>query len=70
MHGLTTDGRIFRFARNNVVLNGERSGISGDFRGSELAGATFSPDGRWLFFNIQTPGFSVALTGPWGEGGL
>jgi len=70
MHGLTTDGRIFRFARNNVVLNGERSGITGDFRSSELAGATFSPDGKWLFFNVQSPGFTVAVTGPWEGGGL
>jgi secreted PhoX family phosphatase len=70
MHGLTTDGRIFRFARNNIVLNGERSGISGDFRTSELAGATFSPDGKWLFFSVQSPGLTVAVTGPWNDGGL
>lgn len=70
MHGLATDGQIFRFARNNVVLNGERSGIIGDFRSSELAGATFSPDGKWLFFNVQNPGFTVAVTGPWEGGGL
>lgn len=70
VHGLTTDGKIFRFARNNVVLAGERSGITGDFRSSEFAGATFSPDGKWLFFNVQTPGFSVAVTGPWDGGGI
>ena len=29
---LTPDGRIFPFARNNVVLAGERNGIFGDFR--------------------------------------
>jgi hypothetical protein len=68
VHGLTRNGRIFRFARNNAVLAGERNGITGDFRGSELAGATFSPDGRWLFFNMQSPGLTVAITGPWGEG--
>ena len=32
---------------------------------SELAGATFSPDGSTLFFNIQTSGLTVAVTGPW-----
>jgi len=33
---------------------------------SELAGATFSPDGQTLFFNVQwDPGFTVAVTGPW-----
>ena len=38
------------------------------FRDREFAGATFSPDGRWLFLNIQTPGFTVAITGPWERG--
>jgi uncharacterized protein len=32
---------------------------------SELAGACFSPDGRWLFVNIQDPGLTMAITGPW-----
>jgi len=48
----------------------ERNGITGDFRGSEFAGATFSPDGEWLFFNIQTPVITIAVTGPWGRGML
>ncbi len=68
VHGLTRDGKIVRFARNNVVLNGERNGMAGDFRNREFAGATFSLDGRWLFLNIQTPGFTVAITGPWESG--
>jgi len=70
LHGLTLNGEIFRFAQNNVVLNGERNAISGDFRGSEFAGATYSPDGRWLFFNIQSPGITFAVTGPWRKGAL
>jgi uncharacterized protein len=70
LHGLTVDGLIFKFAQNNVILNGERNGIVGDFRGSEFAGATYSPDGRWLFFNIQTPGITFAVTGPWRFGAL
>ncbi|MFZ5610252.1 MAG: alkaline phosphatase PhoX [Pseudomonadota bacterium] len=32
---------------------------------SEFAGACFSPDGRWLFVNIQEPGITLAITGPW-----
>ena len=68
LHVLTRDGRIARFARNNVVLAGERNGLSGDFRASEMAGATFSPDGRWLFVNVQTPGVTLAITGPWERG--
>lgn len=70
VRGLTTNGEIFPFARNNVVLNGGRNGISGDFRDSEFAGATFSPDGRWLFFNVQNPGISFAVTGPWESGSI
>jgi len=68
VHGLTPDGRVFRFARNAVRLAGERNGIAGDFTTSEMAGATFSPDGRWLFLNIQSPGITVAITGPWDQG--
>ena len=67
VRGLTTDGEIFPFASNNVILAGERNGLEGDFRDREFAGATFSPDGNWLFFNVQTPGISFAVTGPWGE---
>jgi secreted PhoX family phosphatase len=70
VHGLTRDGRIFRFARNNVRLAGERAELKGDFTDSEFAGATYSPDGRWLFFNVQLPGITFAVTGPWAEGGL
>lgn len=33
--------------------------------GSEWAGACFSPDGTTLFANIQKPGYTVAITGPW-----
>lgn len=68
VHVLTRDGRIARFARNNVVLRGERHGLRGDFRSKEFAGATFSPDGRWLFVNIQIPGITFAITGPWEQG--
>ncbi|MDB4680048.1 PhoX family protein [Planctomycetaceae bacterium] len=68
LHGLTPDGKLFTFARNNVQLQGERNGFKGDFRGSEWAGSTFSPDGKWLFVNLQTPGITFAITGPWGSG--
>ena len=70
MHGLTVDGEIFQFAKNNIVLNGERNGITGDFKGSEWAGACYSPDGKWLFANIQSPGVTFAITGPWAAGAL
>ena len=68
IHGLTRDGRIFPFARNNVKLTGERNGLVGDYTTSEFAGATYSPNGEWLFVNIQRPGITVAITGPWEHG--
>jgi secreted PhoX family phosphatase len=37
---------------------------------SEFAGPCFSPDGKWLFVNIQVPGITCAITGPWASIGL
>jgi len=68
MHGMTPEGQLFPFAKNNVVLKGEHNGFEGDFRDQEWAGATFDQSGKWLFVNIQTPGITFAITGPWGEG--
>ena len=52
--GITPEGGIYKLAHNAT---------EGD---SEFAGATFSPDGSTLFFNIQKDGLTLALTGPWG----
>jgi secreted PhoX family phosphatase len=60
LRGLTRDGRIFDFAKN--ILPG--------YEGKEFAGATFSPDGQTLFVNIQTPGLTLAIWGPWERGAL
>lgn len=68
MHGLTATGQLFLFAANNVVLHGEKNKFKGDYRAQEWAGATFSSDGQWLFANVQDPGITVAITGPWSEG--
>ena len=35
------------------------------YSNSELAGVCFSPDGAILFVNIQYPGMTLAITGPW-----
>lgn len=35
------------------------------YTGSELAGVCFSPDGSTLFVNIQVPGMTLAISGPW-----
>jgi secreted PhoX family phosphatase len=70
VHGLTVDGEIFRFAKNTVVLNSERDGFTGSFAGSEFAGACYSPNGDWLSVNVQSPGITFAITGPWTNGSL
>jgi uncharacterized protein len=70
--GLTPAGEIFPFAENNIELFGtpEARGLEGNFRNLEWAGATYDPTGRWLFVNIQTPGITFAITGPWNQGVL
>jgi uncharacterized protein len=70
--GLTLHGQTFTFAMNNIVLESDHNAVvlAGDYRQSEWAGASYSPDGRWLFVNIQTPGITFAITGPWGKGPL
>ncbi len=65
LQGLTPDGRLFTLAANNIQLNREVGSFRGDFRGNEWCGACFSNDGKWLFANIQTPGVTFAITGPW-----
>lgn len=34
---------------------------------SEVAGVCFSPDGKTLFLNIQYPGMTIAIHGPWSQ---
>jgi uncharacterized protein len=76
LHGLTQDGQIFRFCQNNVVVPPggfpDKPAIApGDYTGAEFAGATFEPkNGNWLFVNIQSPGITFAITGPWRQGAL
>jgi secreted PhoX family phosphatase len=70
VYGLTLEGELFRFVQNGAILSGERNGLRGDYRYSEFSGVTFSPDGKWMFFNIQKPGLTVAITGPWQTGSI
>ncbi len=60
MRGLTKEGRIFDFARNAIPR----------YENREWAGSTFSPDGSTLFVNIQAPGVTFAIWGPWDRGAL
>ncbi len=72
--GLNHDGNAFPFAENNMLLEEPIEGKPfippGDHRGREFAGATFSPRGSILYVNIQTPGVTFAITGPWRRGRL
>jgi len=72
--GFTPDGSSFEFARNRIeiaaAIPGKPAIAPGDYRSSEWAGACFDPTGRWLFANIQKPGVTFAITGPWARGPL
>ena len=37
---------------------------------SEMSGPCFSPDGKHLFVNVQYPGVTCVISGPWGKHGL
>lgn len=50
--GIRPDGSFYRIARNS-------------YSESELAGVCFSPDGSTMFVNIQYPGITLAIRGPW-----
>lgn len=50
--GITPQGRLYVLARNA-------------YNDVEFAGACFAPDGRTLFVNIQEPGITFAIWGPW-----
>lgn len=51
--GVTPQGRCYPLARNAHPMN------------REFAGACFSPDGSTLFVNVQQPGMTFAVWGPW-----
>jgi len=51
LRGITPAGRAYDFARLRTQ--------------TELAGACFSPDGRWLFVNVYSPTATLAIMGPW-----
>jgi len=51
--GITPKGETYVIAKNIGL------------RESEFAGPVFSPSGNTLFVNIQSPGVTLAITGPW-----
>jgi secreted PhoX family phosphatase len=54
--GVSHSGELFEMARNI-------------FNDSEFAGACFSHDGRFMFVNVQSPGLTYVIRGPWRKGG-
>jgi len=50
--GVRPDGSQYRIANNA-------------YSSSEVAGVCFSPDSKIMFVNIQYPGMTLAVTGPW-----
>lgn len=51
IRGITPQGAVYEFARLHAQ--------------TEMAGACFSPDGKWLFVNVYSPTATLAITGPW-----
>lgn len=74
--GLQTSGESFIFAKNNVNLTAEQIAAAGkncepgDYRGTEFAGVCFDPTGEIMFVNVQNPGITLAIWGPWERGPL
>ena len=52
IRGVTNDGEFYTLAANAM-------------NDSEFAGACFSPSGKTMFVNVQNPGTTLAITGPW-----
>lgn len=52
LRGVTSEGKLYTLAKNR-------------FNNSEFAGVCFAPEHAILFVNIQTPGITLAITGPW-----
>ncbi|MES2650366.1 MAG: alkaline phosphatase PhoX [Bacteroidota bacterium] len=51
--GITPEGKTYVIAKNI------------GYRNSEFAGPVFSASGNTFFINIQSPGLTLAITGPW-----
>lgn len=55
LRGVTPGSKIYTLARDSY------------FGKSELCGVCFAPNHPTLFVNIQFPGITLAVTGPWGQ---
>lgn len=74
--GLTASGEAYIFAKNNIVFDDVQAAAAGkqasggDYRNREFCGGCFDPSGHFLFVNVQTPGITFAIWGPWARGSL
>jgi uncharacterized protein len=74
--GLNPAGEAYIFCKNHIELSATQIAAAGkrvpegNYRDREFCGACYDPTGRVLFVSIQTPGITVAITGPWGRGHL
>ena len=74
--GLAPSGESYIFCKNNANLTAAdiagagKSVPAGDYRGREFAGACFDPNGDVMFVNMQSPGITYAIWGPWARGNL
>jgi len=68
--GLSSAGELFGFCQANPDLKATHAGfnLAKTAIRSEWSGVCFSADGQWMFANLQLPGISFAITGPW-QGG-
>lgn len=84
VRGLTQSGGTFIFAENRINLSAANIAQADaalnaggqivaaiparSYTNNEWAGACFFE--KWMFVNIQTPGITFAITGPWDNGAL
>ena len=59
---LSPGGQLTTVAENNMRLDG-LYGLHGDYRQGEWCGVCRAGD--WVFANVQKPGITFAITGPW-----
>ena len=55
LRGITPQGKMYTLARNSLNL-------------VEFAGPCFSEKHKSLFVNMQSPGITLEITGPWQKG--
>ena len=84
LRGLTQSGGTFVFAENRINLTASQiaradSALNaggqivatippGNYTNNEWAGVCFFE--KWMFVNLQTPGITLAISGPWDNGAL